>query len=58
MNASKSGFGRTQSGFDIGQQKAVGSFFSSLRQKAKGDSVNYYDSERMKGDEFVKRLMK
>ena len=46
------------SGFDIGQAKAVGSFFSGLRAADRGEKTNFYDCKQMTGQEFVERLVK
>lgn len=49
---------KSQSGFDIGANKAVGSFFSSLRQQANGETTNFFDTETMNGREYVKKLVR
>ena len=48
---------KSQSGFDIEQNKAIGSFFSTIRQKYQGEKPNFYDTETMRGHEFVKKLI-
>ena len=49
---------KSYSGFDIGQNKSVGAFFSGVRQQSQGETVNFHDTERMKGKEFVDKLIK
>ena len=49
---------KSYSGFDIGQQKACGSFFSNVRQQASGIRPNFYSSEQMRGTEYIDKLIK
>lgn len=50
---------RSQSGFDIGLAKSVGSFFSNARQQATtGEEPNFYPSEKLTGHKFVDKLIK
>ena len=49
---------KSVSGFDIGTSKAVGSFFSSIRQKHSNEQVNFHSSEKMKGEEFIEHLIR
>lgn len=49
---------RSVSGFDIGQNKSVGQFYSSIRQKQEGEKPNFVESEKMTGEQYVKALIK
>ena len=49
---------KSVSGFDVGVNKAVGAFYSSMRQEANGEKTNFYDTGHMKGRDFVQKLIK
>ena len=48
---------KSYSGFDIGQKKAYGSFFSNRRQEAAGNKSNFFQTEKMKGVRYIDRLI-
>lgn len=48
---------KSMSGFDIGVNKSVGSFFSSKRQEANGEMINFFDTEKMNGREYIEKLV-
>ena len=49
---------QSTAGFDIGKVKAVGAHFSVERQKSiTGQAQNFYSSDEMTGEQYVKRLI-
>ena len=60
-NMSKVGASQMQksvSGFDIGQQKQYGAFFSGIRQSKAGEQSNFVDTSQMKGSDYIEKLIK
>ena len=49
---------KSVSGFDIGQQKQFGAFFSSIRQSQVGEHSNFADTSQMKGSDYIEKLIK
>ena len=46
------------SGYDIEEEKAIGSHFSGVWQETNGEKTNFHDTGLMKGRDFVQKLIK